>query len=360
MLTEQFIQAVTPQQTGTHYPATSDRVVLSESMPLPPLAEQKRIVATVEALLTRVNAARERLAKVPAILRRFRQSVLAAACSGQLTADWRQCRPDQQRIQVDREQGPDGPFDLPTSWRWTRFEDLVASIRSGSTAVPKLEETRFPILRSSSVRPGAVDLADVRYVEESESRNQENFLRDADLLFTRLSGSVDYVANCAIVRGLAKRRIQYPDRLFRVRLHDARHSAYVERVFHAPFLRKVITETAKSSAGHQRVSQGDITNQLIPLPLVGEQAEIVRRVEDLFALADKIEARVQAATARVEKITQAILAKAFRGELVPTEAELACQEGRDYEPASVLLERIRAADQTDHGKQAARRRRRQR
>ena len=71
-------------------------------------------------------------------------------------------------------------------------------------------------------------------------------------------------------------------------------------------------------------------------------ARIVRRVEALFALADKIEARVKSATARVEKITQAILAKAFRGELVPTEAELARQEGRDYEPAAVLLDRIRA------------------
>jgi type I restriction enzyme S subunit len=77
------------------------------------------------------------------------------------------------------------------------------------------------------------------------------------------------------------------------------------------------------------------------LPPRSEQEEIVRRVDALFALADKIEARVKSATARVEKSTQAILAKAFRGELVPTEAELARQEGRDYEPASVLLERIR-------------------
>ena len=78
------------------------------------------------------------------------------------------------------------------------------------------------------------------------------------------------------------------------------------------------------------------------LPPLAEQEEIVRRVEALFALADKIEARVQSATLRVEKITQAILAKAFRGELVRSEAELAREEGRDYEPAAALLERIRA------------------
>ena len=73
-----------------------------------------------------------------------------------------------------------------------------------------------------------------------------------------------------------------------------------------------------------------------------EQREIVRRVEALFKLADAAERRVAAASARAERITAAVLAKAFRGELVPTEAELARREGRDFEPASVLLDRIRA------------------
>ncbi len=84
------------------------------------------------------------------------------------------------------------------------------------------------------------------------------------------------------------------------------------------------------------------------LPPLLEQHEIVRRIQSLFALTDTIEKRVAQATVRVEKTTQAILAKAFRGELVPTEAELARQEGRDYEPASVLLERIRA-ERADSG-----------
>src|SRR3989442_13050099 len=59
-------------------------------IPLPPLTEQKRIVAKVEALLARMNVAREHLSKVPAIIKRFRQAVLAAACSGRLTVDWRE------------------------------------------------------------------------------------------------------------------------------------------------------------------------------------------------------------------------------------------------------------------------------
>ena len=82
----------------------------------------------------------------------------------------------------------------------------------------------------------------------------------------------------------------------------------------------------------------------VDFPPLAEQHEIVRRVEALLARADRIEKRLATATRRVGTLTQAILAQAFRGELVPTEAELARQEGRDYEPASVLLERIRAAE----------------
>jgi type I restriction enzyme S subunit len=86
----------------------------------------------------------------------------------------------------------------------------------------------------------------------------------------------------------------------------------------------------------------DTKRMPVPIPPLPEQYEIVHRVEALFKLADMIEKRVESATKRADKLTQAILAKAFRGELVPTEAELASREGRGYEPASVLLERILA------------------
>jgi type I restriction enzyme, S subunit len=80
----------------------------------------------------------------------------------------------------------------------------------------------------------------------------------------------------------------------------------------------------------------------IPLPPLPEQKEIIHQVEALFQLAELTEKRLIASKARVEKLTQAILSKAFGGELVPTEAELARREGRSYEPASVLLARIKA------------------
>src|SRR5207302_10984816 len=94
--------------------------------------------------------------------------------------------------------------------------------------------------------------------------------------------------------------------------------------------------------GRSRLNLQEVKSIPIPLPTLEEQKEIVRHVEALFTLANAIEKRVAGALLRAEKLTQAILAKAFRGKLVPTEAELAKREGRSYEPASVLLERIRA------------------
>jgi type I restriction enzyme S subunit len=109
-------------------------------------------------------------------------------------------------------------------------------------------------------------------------------------------------------------------------------------------------------AGRPHLSFDQLRATSVSLPPLVEQREIVRRVEALFALADKIEQRAALASRRAERLTQAILARAFRGELVPTEAELARREGRDYEPASKLLERIAAA----RGAATAQRRPRQR
>ena len=101
----------------------------------------------------------------------------------------------------------------------------------------------------------------------------------------------------------------------------------------SPQGRGKIQEVASSTTGLHTLSISKIENLQIPLPSLSQQQEIVRRVESLFKLADQIEARYQKAKASVDKLTQSILAKAFRGELVP-------QDPND-KPASVLLEKIK-------------------
>ncbi|WP_048041026.1 restriction endonuclease subunit S [Methanosarcina mazei] len=95
------------------------------------------------------------------------------------------------------------------------------------------------------------------------------------------------------------------------------------------------------SASQGKLALIRIRKLLIPLPTLPEQQEIVRRVDALFAFADSIEAKVTVAREKTEKLKQSILAKAFSGELVEIEAEIARREGRDYESAEVLIERIK-------------------
>jgi len=127
----------------------------------------------------------------------------------------------------------------------------------------------------------------------------------------------------------------------RIAVHPQLSADYVELYLRSPSVQKRL-EAAMKGVAVRGVNIGDVRVLQVAVPPIREQNEIVRRVEALFKLADAIEKRVAAATLRAGKLTQAILAKAFRGELVTTEAKLARREGREYEPASVLLERIKA------------------
>jgi type I restriction enzyme S subunit len=115
---------------------------------------------------------------------------------------------------------------------------------------------------------------------------------------------------------------------------------------------------ARSTSGVNNINSEEVKALEVLLPPLAEQQEIVRRVSALFKTADVLEARYRKAKAHVDRLAQSILARAFRGELVTTEAELARQEGRDYEPASALLERIqqkRAQQQQESAKLNTRR-----
>lgn len=331
--TEKFVSAMSELVQGALYPAVRTKDVRAYVAPVAPCAEQTRIADQLDTLLTRINACNHRLDAIPELIKRFRHAVLDAATSGALTLDWR----EQQQDIAPAVTNATG-FDveethvLPAGWRWERFGSFLSSFRSGTSVVPGNAQTAFPVLRSSSVRPMRIDFEDVRYFSDPSRVRQEDLLVEGDLLFTRLSGSLEYVANCSVVRGLGSRRIYYPDRLFRAKLTRPEQGSYFELCFASPSLRKRLTVEAKSTAGHQRISMGAVTNFPIPLPSAEEQEEIVRRVNALFKLADGIEVRHSVGSLQAQRLIPLVLAKAFRGDLLP-------QDPSD-EPASALLAKI--------------------
>ncbi|MBI4567673.1 MAG: restriction endonuclease subunit S [Planctomycetes bacterium] len=288
-------------------------------VPLPPLAEQKRIVAKLEALLARVNAARDRIARVPAILKRFRRSVLAAACSGRLTEDWR------------------GERGLEDSWPLIQLGDGAQDFSYGS-ASKSSKSGNVPVIRMGNIQDGSLDWSDLVYTSDRHEITKYR-LAAGDVLFNR-TNSPELVGKTAVYGG--ERDAIYAGYLIRVRCADRLLPDYLSYCLNSPAGRDYCQQVKTDGVSQSNINARKLAAFEFGLPTVAEQHEIVRRVEALFKLADAIEARVAAATARADRLTQSILAKAFRGELVPTEAEIARREDRDYEPASVLLERISA------------------
>jgi type I restriction enzyme S subunit len=315
---------------------------------LPPLAEQRRIVAKVEELLARVNAARERLAKVPAILKRFRQSILAAACSGQLSADWRERNPSTpaaaKPLPNEYDNVPDLP-PLPESWSYTNCDSLCDPDRSLTYGVIKLGDEisdGVPTLRSSDVRWLRIDETGIKRISPTIAKEySRTFLSGGEIVVT-VRGTLGGIA--VVPRHM--RGFNVSREVAVIPLRCSWNASFFAIAIASQGSQNWLSGVTKGVA-YTGVNIADLKCLPLPVPPISEQTEIVRRVEALFTLADKIEARVQAATARVEKITQAILAKAFRGELVPTEAKIARDESRPYEPASALLTRLRALRTAD-------------
>jgi type I restriction enzyme S subunit len=302
--------------------------LLGTTIILPPLAEQRRIVAKLEEVLGKVDASRARLAKIPTLLKRFRQSVLAAACSGRLTTDWREDNPTAEpypceTIEVDEE--------LPANWRATNLGRLTTLVTSGSRGWAKYyAESGSTFIRAQNINSDYLDMDDIAYVRPpAGAEGLRTRVRQHDLLVTITGANV--TKSALVEQPIEDAYISQHVAL--ARLNDIRLSKFVFQSLICPSHGRKQLLAAAYGQGKPGLNLENIRDVIVHLPPMAEQQEIVRRVEVLFALADKIEARFKRAQARVEQLTTALLAQAFRGELVP-------QDPAD-EPASVLLERIR-------------------
>lgn len=317
--------------------ASIGRTVLAEvPIALPPLAEQERIVAAVERLLAAVSAARARLDRVPATLKRFRQAVLAAACAGRLTADWRG---------TTVASAHDSDTELPAGWSMSPVSNL-ASIQNGRPFPSK----QYCGSGIRLLRPGNLHKSgDVSWTHENTMclpEHWENECRDfvlgsGELVMNLTAQSLkdEFLGRVCLKSDSSPALLNQRICRFIPRAEvDPRPYLYV--YFKSPAFRKYVDTLDTGSLIRHMHSRQVISHEL-PLPPLAEQREIVRRVSALFARADAIDAAVTAARGRVDALAQAVLAKAFRGELVPTEADLARRDDRPYEPAADLLARLR-------------------
>jgi type I restriction enzyme S subunit len=296
--TEQFRE----MSLGTAVPRLNLEDVRKIEMSLPPLAEQRRIVAKLDVLTARTVRARADLNRVLALAERARRAVLNTL--------------------------------FARGWPETEIGEITTDVRYGTAAKCEYLPKLTPVLRIPNVANGQIDTSDMKYATFQPKEIAKLALRTGDLLVIRSNGSLGLVGKAAVVTSDAAGML-FAGYLIRLRLDTAQaEPEFVNRVLQAGQTRAAIEASAKSSSGVNNINSEELRRLVVPLPSLEEQRQACREIATTLAEIDRLVADATAAHRLLGRLDQAILAKAFRGELV-------LQDPAD-EPASVLLERVRS------------------
>jgi type I restriction enzyme S subunit len=349
-----YLEAINRYTSSVTVKHLSSKTMLSIPMPLPPLNEQTRIANKLDELLAQVETIKARVDAIPTILKRFRQSVLAAAVSGKLTEGWRDRNTDillfsdgyselisaehekkskveKKRVQKakDSEWFYDREKDLPKGWVQSSLIDITSLITCGVAKKPDYVEKGIPFLSAQNSKPFSPNLNKIKYISEKDFKTFTvgGKPEKGDVLYSRVGANfgeacvIPWEFDFAIYVSLT---LVKP-------IRSLLNSEYLT-IFLNSQDGVIQSRGGIMGSGIQNLNVESVRKYRVLLPSLEEQKQIVKRVEQLFTFADQIEQRVKEAQTRIDNLSQSILAKAFRGELVP-------QDPSD-EPASELLARI--------------------
>lgn len=360
LLSPQILEYAVMRQTGVKMPRLRSSDLRRMPVPLPPRAQQDRIVSKIEALFTQSRRGREALEAVPELLAQFRQAVLARAFRGELVEQDPEDEPASvllERIRVERRrkweedlrsQGrdpsrrnykePEPPDtselpELPEAWVWTNLRTITVIGPQNGLYLPRSAYGKgVPILRIDDYRDGRSRSSDeLQLLDASEEQIAKFGLRVGDLVINRVN-SPSHLGKCVVI---SERNVPslFESNMMRLRLSELTIPKLAELYLRSSSGRARLTKDAKWAVNQASINQEDVGNTPIILPPRGEQGCIVTCVEALFSVADALQEAAAIARRRLEQVDQAILARAFRGELVEQDPE--------DEPAWELLERIR-------------------
>jgi type I restriction enzyme S subunit len=318
---------------STTIPSLAKRDIEAITIPIPPLPEQKRIVAKIEELFSELEAGEASLRKSLRQLGVYRQSLLKQAFEGKLTQKWRIQNPGKLESPAKLPE-TEGSHALPGGWRWIKLGSAIEEPAYGTSKKCSYESGGVGVLRIPNVVNGAIEADDLKFAEFTDDERKSYELRSGDLLLIRSNGSVSIVGRCAIVEP-KHTGFLYAGYLIRLRPRSTLlDSRFVLRQFASHRLRSQIEFSAKSTSGVNNINSKEIQRLVIAIPSLPEQQEIVRLLDEQFEAIERNERELDAALQRSEALRQAILKKAFSGRLVP--------QDQSDEPASTLLARLRA------------------
>jgi type I restriction enzyme S subunit len=312
-------------------------------VPVAPPSLQQTIVELLNSVHAKRTSAHGHAARARQAMERFRRAVLAAACSGRLTESWRERHPDNQppfpiSRSVAAGRGRPGRLwgggsvpeltdqerqSVPESWTWLKVSQLgfppEATVQIGPMSMRSSEFTSSgrPVLNVGSVQDGYIDVSKRNFLPSERAKSFERYrVQEGDVLFTR-SGTV---GRCAVAAA------EHADSLITFHLLRVRTDPGIclPRYLWCAFVGSPSISRQRNEAQIGSTRAGFNTALLagidVPVPPLREQEEVVRRVDNLLRSASSAESNLAETMRRVRRTSEAILAKAFRGELVSTDS----------------------------------------
>lgn len=338
----------------------------SSEIPLPPLAEQHRIVAKIEELFSDLDAGIASLKQAQAQLKTYRQAVLKYAFEGKLTAAWReQNKPEPAekllaQIKAEREKQNVGATrrvaptkrngnskkpkefpplteaelaelpELPEGWCWVKLGGVAESIQYGYTAPSSNTPIGPKMLRITDIQDYKVDWNEVPFCGIPSEQKANYLLKEGDLVFARTGATV---GKSFLIKGMIPESV-FASYLIRIRLPKTVNEQFLYSFFQSIYYWQQITE-GQVGIGQPNVNGTKLSELIFPMSSRDEQHQIVQEIESRLSVCDKLEESIKESLQKAEALRQSILKKAFAGKLVP-------QDLND-EPAEKLIERIKSA-----------------
>jgi type I restriction enzyme S subunit len=357
LMSPDFISFAVLKSTGDR-PRVSYESLSAYEFSIPPIGEQQRIVAKVDSLSAKSKRARDQLDYIPRLVEKYKQVILAAAFRGDLTLEWRKDHHQSistEQLEALRKSAWQGlrevgriseryssaesidwqpPIDLPAGWTWASLDQIACLVQYGSSAKTTENQRGVAVLRMGNIQAGKLDLSSLKFLPEDHEEFPDLLLDHGDVLFNR-TNSAELVGKSAVYVGEPK-KASFASYLIRVRcsgLLPELLSDYINSAYGRGWVASVVSQ----QVGQANVNGTKLRQLGIPVMPVEEQSEIARRIAIAFAWVDRLSSETTSARKLIDHLDQAVLAKAFRGELVP-------QDPND-EPASILLVRVKAERQ---------------